>query len=53
MAHTHRAIDTHAHWYPEEWLRLFVKDGPAEGATLERNGNKYTIRTQRIVNAFD
>jgi aminocarboxymuconate-semialdehyde decarboxylase len=53
MAHTPRAIDTHAHWYPEEWLRLFVKDGPAEGATLERNGNKYTIRTQRIVNAFD
>ena len=53
MAHTPRAIDTHAHWYPEEWLRLFVKDGPAEGATLERNGSKYTIRTQRIVNAFD
>ncbi len=53
MAHSHRAIDTHAHWYPEEWLRLFEKDGVAEGASLERSGSKYTIRTQRIVNAFD
>jgi aminocarboxymuconate-semialdehyde decarboxylase len=53
MPHISGAIDIHAHWYPEEWLRLFVKDGAAEGATLERNGAKYTIRTQRIVNAFD
>src|SRR6202049_4963084 len=51
--HSCRAIDTHAHWYPEDWLRLFAKDGAAEGATLERDGKKYTIRTQRIVNAFD
>jgi hypothetical protein len=29
-------IDTHAHWYPGEWLRLFERDGPAEGASLER-----------------
>jgi len=53
MAHAHHAIDTHAHWYPEEWLKLFAKDGAAEGAALEKNGTKYTIRTQRIVNAFD
>src|SRR2546421_128954 len=53
MTHSHRAIDTHAHWYPEEWLRLFAKDGAAEGASLERTGTKYTIRTQRIVNSFD
>jgi aminocarboxymuconate-semialdehyde decarboxylase len=53
MTHTCRAIDTHAHFYPEEWLKLFARDGAAEGATLERNGTKYTIRTQRIVNAFD
>ena len=48
-----RTIDIHAHWYPEEWLKLFEKDGPKEGATLERNGNRFTIRTGRIVNAFD
>ena len=48
-----RVVDTHAHWYPEEWLRLFERDGAAEGATLERGAKGYTIRTQRIVNAFD
>src|SRR5258708_10787270 len=53
MTHASRAIDTHAHWYPEEWLKLFVKDGAAEGATLERAGKRYTIRTNRMVNAFD
>ena len=53
MTHAPHAVDTHAHWYPEEWLKLFVKDGAAEGASLERSGKKYTIRTNRIVNAFD
>ena len=48
-----RAIDTHAHWYPAEWLKLFERDGPAEGARLERTSTGYTIRTERIVNAFD
>lgn len=48
-----RIIDTHAHWYPVEWLRLFEKDGAKEGASLERNGAQYTVRTDRIVNAFD
>src|SRR5258706_377127 len=51
--HSCRAIDTHAHWYPAQWLRLFEKDGPAEGASLERNANRYIIRTSRVVNAFD
>ncbi len=48
-----RTIDIHAHWYPEEWLKLFEKDGPKEGATLERTAKGYTIRTERITNAFD
>jgi aminocarboxymuconate-semialdehyde decarboxylase len=51
--HSCRAIDTHAHWYPAEWLELFARDGPAEGAKLERTGKGYTIRTERIVNTFD
>src|ERR671929_36684 len=29
-------VDIHAHWYPEEWLTLFAKDGAREGASLER-----------------
>jgi aminocarboxymuconate-semialdehyde decarboxylase len=48
-----RVIDTHAHWYPAEWLALFERDGAGEGATLERTAKGYTIRTQRVVNAFD
>jgi aminocarboxymuconate-semialdehyde decarboxylase len=53
MALSRRVIDTHAHWYPAEWLELFERDGAAEGATLERTAKGYTIRTQRVVNAFD
>ena len=48
-----KIIDIHAHWYPEEWLKLFEKDGPKEGASLERSAKGYTIRTERITNAFD
>jgi aminocarboxymuconate-semialdehyde decarboxylase len=48
-----RAIDIHAHWYPEEWLKLFEKDGPKEGATLKRDGPLYQIKTEKIANAFD
>jgi len=47
-----RTIDIHAHWYPVEWLKLFDKDGPKEGATLERTPQGYTVRTERITNAF-
>jgi aminocarboxymuconate-semialdehyde decarboxylase len=48
-----RVVDTHAHWYPREWLDLFRRGAAAEGATLERDAKGYTIRTQRIVNRFD
>ena len=48
-----RVVDIHAHWYPADWLKLFERDGAKEGAKLERSGKGYTIRTQRIVNAFD
>jgi len=48
-----RTVDTHAHWYPAEWLKLFERDGAREGAKLERSGSRYTIRTERISNGFD
>jgi aminocarboxymuconate-semialdehyde decarboxylase len=47
-----QTIDIHAHWYPAEWLKLFESDGPREGATLERTAKGYTVRTERIMNAF-
>ena len=48
-----RVIDTHAHWYPREWLDLFMRDGAAEGASLQRTGKAYTINTRHIANKFD
>ena len=48
-----RAIDIHAHWYPQEWLKLFEQDGPREGARLERTADGYRLKTEKLVNAFD
>lgn len=48
-----RTVDIHAHWYPKEWLDLFAKDGPKEGAQLERHAGGYRLRAKHIVNAFD
>ena len=47
-------IDIHAHWYPQEWLTLFAKDGAKEGAALERAADgRYHLRAKHITNAFD
>src|SRR3981189_3560994 len=48
-----RAIDIHAHWYPQEWLKLFEKDGAREGASLERTAGGYRLKTGERVHAFD
>ena len=49
-----RTIDIHSHWYPQEWLRLFERDGPKEGAALERGADgSYRLRAKHITNAFD
>ncbi len=49
-----RSIDIHAHWYPEEWLKVFEKDGAREGASLERLANGgYRLKAKNITNAFD
>src|SRR5919198_4045275 len=47
-------IDIHAHWYPQEWLSLFQKEGAKEGALLERGADgRYSLRAKNITNAFD
>jgi len=47
-------IDIHAHWYPQEWLRVFETDGAKEGAALERRADgTYHLRAKHITNAFD
>src|SRR5438552_1169774 len=48
-----RAIDIHAHWYPQEWLQLFEKDGAKEGARLERTAGGDRLKTETLVNSFD
>lgn len=30
-------IDTHAHWYPREFIELFEKEAAAHGAAMSRN----------------
>jgi len=48
-----KTIDIHAHWYPREWLDLLAKDGPKEGAALERTASGYKVKAKHIANAFD
>src|SRR3954469_13837248 len=48
-----KTIDIHAHWYPEEWIRLFEKDGAKDGASLERKDGKYHLKEKHISNVFD
>ena len=48
-----KTVDIHAHWYPQEWIRVFEKDGAAEGAAIERRDGKYFLKATHITNAFD
>jgi aminocarboxymuconate-semialdehyde decarboxylase len=48
-----RTVDIHAHWYPQEWLNVFERDGAKEGASLERRDGKYHLKAKHITNAFD
>jgi aminocarboxymuconate-semialdehyde decarboxylase len=50
--YTGTTIDTHAHWYPQEWIDLMDKDGGREGAKIERNAAGYKFVGGGLVNAF-
>jgi len=46
-------IDTHAHWCPDEWVKLVEKDGPRNGAKLGRNDKGHTtFVTEKMVQTF-
>jgi len=45
-------IDTHTHWYPQEWIDVLARDGPREGAKLERTDHGYRISVGKLANAF-
>jgi len=48
-----KTVDIHAHWYPQEWIRVFEKDGAKEGASIERRDGKYFLKVKHITNGFD
>ncbi len=45
-------IDTHAHWYPAEFLELLGKDGPANNGAVERSASGYKITAGKLANSF-
>ena len=30
-------LDTHAHWFPQEWVDTIVNEGPKNGVEISRN----------------
>src|SRR3954468_20766289 len=36
-----RTVNVHAHWYPQEWVDVVEKDGPANGVKLGRTAKGY------------
>jgi aminocarboxymuconate-semialdehyde decarboxylase len=45
-------IDTHTHWYPQEWIDLLARDGGKQGGTIERTAHGYRITAGKLNNAF-
>ncbi len=46
-------VDTHAHWFPDEWVKLIEKEGPKNGARLGRNDQGHpTFITEKMVQFF-
>jgi aminocarboxymuconate-semialdehyde decarboxylase len=46
-------IDTHAHWFPDEWVKLIEKEGAKNGAKLGRNEQGHpTFITEKMVQFF-
>ena len=44
-------VDTHAHWFPEEWVRLVEKEGACCGATITRSGDNLKDRKSTRLNS--
>ena len=42
-----RVIDTHAHWFPREWVSLLEKEGDNGGFKMGRNQNGYVTFVNR------
>jgi len=47
-----KVIDTHTHWYPQEWIDLLAREGERQGGKLERTANGYKVTAGKLTNAF-
>lgn len=47
-----RTIDTHTHWYPQEWIDLLAREGESQGGKLERTPHGYRVTAGKLTNAF-
>jgi aminocarboxymuconate-semialdehyde decarboxylase len=46
-------VDTHAHWFPDEWVKLIVAEAARHGAKLGRNDKgEPTFITEKMVQTF-
>ena len=45
-------VDTHAHWFPEEWVRLVEKEGACCGATITRSGDDLKFTGGGLTSVF-
>ncbi len=47
-----KIIDTHTHWYPQEWIDLLARDGERQGGKIERTASGYKVTAGKLNNAF-
>jgi aminocarboxymuconate-semialdehyde decarboxylase len=47
-----KVIDTHTHWYPQEWIDLLAREGERQGGKLERTTSGYKVTAGKLTNAF-
>jgi tripartite-type tricarboxylate transporter receptor subunit TctC/predicted TIM-barrel fold metal-dependent hydrolase len=47
-----KVIDTHTHFYPQEWIDLLARDGERQGGKIERTAHGYKVSAGKLNNAF-
>src|SRR5258706_1425368 len=50
--HLMKIIDTHAHFYPQEWIDLMARDGERQGGKIERTAHGYKVSAGKLNSAF-
>jgi hypothetical protein len=42
-----KMVDTHTHWYPEDWIRAIERHGSEHGAHIQRDEERFVF-TARV-----